>query len=132
MKKNNRSNSLLMELMLAALFFMLGTVVLVEIFAAAGKLSKRADMRNCALPEAQSLADRFWAADDGAALLTELCVAEGDGYAMDCGDFRLNVTLETESAAAGSLAIAHITAVDAQGYELAQLDSAKYIPGEAK
>lgn len=131
MKKSNRSNSLLMELMLAVLFFMLSAVVLVEIFTGAGTLSNRSDLRNRALPEIQSVADRIWAAEDAEALLDEIGAPTDEGYTVECDGFTLRVTLSSEAAGAGTMQTAYLTALDPTGYELAKVESAKYIPGEA-
>ncbi len=72
MKTGNRSNALLVELMIVIMFFMLTTSVLLEVFAKARKMSARAELLTNSLVIAQNTADRLYAADDPEKTLTEM------------------------------------------------------------
>ena len=64
MSGKNRSNVLLVEILIAVLFFMLSAVILVRVFAAARNLSVRSGVETQALAEAQNVADLMLAAED--------------------------------------------------------------------
>ena len=52
MGNRNRSNVLLVEILIAVLFFMLSATVLVQVFATARSMTRRAGVENRALTEA--------------------------------------------------------------------------------
>ena len=64
MSGKNRSNVLLVEILIAVLFFMLSATVLVRVFATAKNLSDRSGIQTQALAEAQNVADALYAAED--------------------------------------------------------------------
>ena len=64
MKTHNRSNALLVELMIVILFFMLSATILLQVFAASTNQSRNADITTRALTGAQNTADRLYAAPD--------------------------------------------------------------------
>ena len=72
MKSGNRSNALLVELLIVIMFFMLASTVLLQVFAAARSQSARAELITRTLSEAQNIADRLYAADDPEVLLSSL------------------------------------------------------------
>lgn len=64
MGNRNRSNVLLVEILIAVLFFMLSATVLVRVFVAARNMTVRAGVETQALADAQNVADTIYAADD--------------------------------------------------------------------
>ena len=71
MKNGNRSNALLVELLIVIMFFMLASTVLLQVFAAAHQQSDRSGQMISILNRAQDLMDRLYAADHPNLLLAE-------------------------------------------------------------
>ena len=69
MRSKNRSNVLLVEILIAVLFFMLSATVLVRVFVTARNMTVRSGVESSALAEAQNVADALCAADDVDALV---------------------------------------------------------------
>lgn len=69
MGSRNRSNVLLVEILIAVLFFMLSATVLVQVFATAHNMTVRAGVETRALAEAQNVAETLYAAEDPEAAL---------------------------------------------------------------
>ena len=69
MGNRNRSNVLLVEILIAVLFFMLSATVLVRVFVAARNMTVRANVETRALADAQNVADTLYAAEDPDAAL---------------------------------------------------------------
>ena len=69
---NNRSNALLVEILIAVLFFMIAATVLVRVFVTSHRLTVRAGIETVALSEAQNVADVIYAAEDIDADLREM------------------------------------------------------------
>ena len=90
MKSGNRSNALLVELLIVVMFFMLSATVLLQVFSTARSQSSRAGMLIEALNEAQNVADRLYADEDAEAALAEMGFSlqngqwsrEDNGYAI--------------------------------------------------
>lgn len=87
MRRGNRTNALVVELMIAVLFFMLASVILARVFAYAHNQGVRAQLLTQALAEAQNTADRVYAAQSLAAFLK----ADGFDEAGEPGGYRKNV-----------------------------------------
>ena len=104
MGNNNRSNVLLVEILIAVLFFMLSATVLVQVFAAAHNTTVRCGVETRALAEAQNVADALYAADDVAAALAEenFTMAHG-AWTRNDGDYTLYVEGESFATDAGEL-----------------------------
>ena len=104
MDKRNRSNVLLVEILIAILFFMLSATVLVQVFAASRNLTVRAGIETQALSQAQSVADRLCAAEDPEAALEEMGFIQYQGqWSREDENYSLLVTCETEQTEAGEL-----------------------------
>ena len=104
MSKNNRSNVLLVEILIAVLFFMLSATVLVRVFATAHSTTVKAGVETLALAEAQNVADAVYAADDPAAALEAMGYMNAHGaWTKNCGEFTLYVEGGSRPAGAGSL-----------------------------
>lgn len=130
MGKGNRMNALLVEILIAVLFFALSATVILETFVAADRLSDSAGRSSEALAEAQNWAGRIYASENAAALLEESGFrAEDGGWTMDCGEFALTVALTETEMAAGTMLSAEIRAGDGDG-TLVTLPCARYFPGE--
>lgn len=64
MKRSHTGNVLLVELLIVILFFMLGSVILVQVFGKAHEMNTYADTLAEAVLEAQSAADTLYAAGE--------------------------------------------------------------------
>ena len=71
MKVRNRSNVLLVEILIAVLFFMLSATVLVRVFVTARNMTVRSGVKSVAVAEAQNVAEAMYAADDIDQMLEE-------------------------------------------------------------
>ena len=108
--RKNGSNVLLVEILLAVLFFMLSATVLVQVFAGARSLTLRSGVETRALAEAQNVADALYAAEDPEALLEgQEFISSHGAWSRDYGDFSLYVTLETEETDAGELRVGKVS-----------------------
>ena len=93
MGNKNRSNVLLVEILIAVFFFMISATVLVRVFATSKTMTTRSGVETLALTEAQNVAETLYAADDPEASLAELSFRSSHGaWSRDYGDFTLYVT----------------------------------------
>ena len=110
MRKRNGSNVLLVEILLAVLFFMLSATVLVQVFAGSRSLTVRSGVETRALAEAQNIADALYAAEDPDALLENLEFISSHGaWSKDYGTFSVYVTLDQEETDAGVLRVGRVS-----------------------
>lgn len=92
MNSNNRSNVLLVEILIAVLFFMLSATVLAQVFVTARNLAVKSGVETRALTEAQNVAEALYAADDVDAALTALDFRSSHGvWTRAAGDYTLYV-----------------------------------------
>ena len=92
MSGKNRSNVLLVEILIALLFFMLSATILVRVFASAREMSARSGVETRALAEAQNMADLICASEDVEAALEEQGFASSHGvWTRDDGEYTLYV-----------------------------------------
>ena len=104
MGNKNRSNVLLVEILIAVLFFMLSATVLVQVFAGAHTLTRRAGAETRALAEAQNVAEALYAAEDPDAALGALGFKSAHGaWTRDYGEYTLYVESGSEATDAGTL-----------------------------
>ena len=90
MRKRNRSDLLLVEILIAVLFFMLSLTVLVQVFAASRNMTVRARAKTQAIAQAQNVADSLTGAEDPAAVLEELGFKSSHGiWTLNCGSYSL-------------------------------------------
>ena len=128
--KVNHLNVLLVEIMMAVLFFALSAVVILEVFAAANTGSMEAGILGDVLSEAKSLSERIYAAEDAEALLqAEGYAFEQGAWRIDAGDYCLLVEIETEQTGSGKMRVAEVTA-ERNGEALLTLPCSRYIAGE--
>lgn len=132
MSGGRNQRALLMEIMIAVLFFVLCASVLLQTFVAAREYSRGAGAQGAALLEAQSLANRLSASEDMAAALAAQGFEErGAAWRRDGGEFSLEVELDAEEMPAGVLHSARVRALRAENV-LVELSAARYLPGEVK
>ena len=132
MSKSRSQNVLLVEIMIAVLFFALCSTVILETFVAAREYSRRAGIQNEALVELQDLAERLYVEKE----TDRLMEAEGfepsdEGWRLEAGDYIIEVEFAQEEAPAGILNTAQLRALYGDKL-LAELPWARYIPGEAE
>ena len=103
MSGKNRSNVLLVEILIALFFFMLSATILVRVFAASRNMSVRSVVETAALASAQNTADVICAADDVDAALEAMDFDSAHGvWTKDCGEYSLYVQGGIEPAENGS------------------------------
>ena len=122
MRNKNRSNILLVEILIAVLFFMLSATVLVRVFVTARNMTVRSGVESRALAEAQNVAETLYAAEDVDATLEKLSFVSSHGtWSKDCGDYTLYVTGELQPTNAGELWTGSVSAF----YKLRNPDQAR-------
>lgn len=131
MKTANRSNALLVELLIVVIFFMLASTVLLQVFTESRNQGQRAGAINDSLAAAQNAADRLYAAgaeENGAVRVLREMGFEADaasGWYLDKEDYHLLVYLDTEDRPAGRMHLYTVTAYQAEN-ELFALPVARY------
>lgn len=132
MSKSRNQNALLVEIMIAVLFFALCSTVILETFVAAREYSRRAGIQNEALVDLQDLAERLYAEEDTNRLMeAEGFGAENEGWKLDAGEYTIEVEFAQEEAPVGTLNSALLRALYGDKI-LAELPWTRYIPGEAE
>lgn len=122
MRNRSRSNVLLVEILIAVLFFMLSATVLVRVFISARNLTVRSGVESEALAEAQNVAETLVAAEDVDATLTAMAFSSSHGtWVKDCGEYSLYVSGATEPTNAGELWSGEVSAF----YKLRNPDDAR-------
>ena len=90
MRKRNRSDLLLVEILIAVLFFMLSLTALIQVFALSRNMTVRAQTKTQALSAAQNVADSIITAGDTEKVLEEMGFTSSHGvWTRDFGDFSL-------------------------------------------
>ncbi len=132
MKRSNRGNMLLLELLAVLLLFMLASPVLLTLFGAANSRSVRAEVSAQALADAQNVSAVLYTADDAGAALEDAGAQENDGvWIAGREGYRLEIVLTEEKTAAGTLDRAEIRAVSGDE-TLFALPCARYRAEEAQ
>ena len=104
MRNRNRSNVLLVEILIAVLFFMLSATVLIRVFATARNMTVRSGVESRAIVEAQNVAEALYAAEDIEQALEQMEFRNAHGaWSRDCGDYTLYVYGSARDEAAGEL-----------------------------
>ena len=125
-------NALLVEIMIAVLFFALCSTVILETFVAAREYSHRAGIQNEALVVLQDLAEQLSVEEETDRLMeTEGFIPADAGWELDAGEYTIEVEFAQEEAPAGILNTAQLRALYGDRL-LAELPWARYIPGEAE
>lgn len=104
MKKRNQSNVLLVEILIAVLFFMLSATVLVRVFVGARNMTVRSGVESEAVSEAQNVAETLYAARDMDQALKDMGFFSSHGaWSKNCGTYTLYVKGEYSDTGAGKL-----------------------------
>lgn len=129
MNKNRSQATLLVEIMIAVLFFALCSTVIMDTFVTAREFSRRSEIEREALLAMQNLTERLYAVDDAEALLESAGFQTADGvWTLEQDEYRLELVFETEPTAAGTLEVFQLRAL--RGEQLiAELPGACYLPG---
>ena len=126
MRNANRSNALLVELLIVVLFFMLSSTVLLQVFSTARNQSTLSEKLISASNAAQSAADRLYAAKDAEMLLSEMgWTLEEDLWRLPGDAFDLTVSISREQQPFGELLRYQVRAVSG-GQTLVELPGARY------
>lgn len=122
MRKKSASNVLLVEILIAVLFFMLSATVLVRVFVGARNMTVRSGVQSAAIAEAQNVAETIYAAEDVDQLLADMEFRNSHGaWSKDCGDYTLYVVGTSEPTGAGELWSGTVSAF----YKLRNPDAAR-------
>lgn len=104
MGNRNRSNVLLVEILIAVLFFMLSATVLIQVFATARNMTRKAGVENLALVEAQNVAEVLVASDNVEAAMEKMEFRLYHGaWSRSYGDFTIYVESQENPTDAGTL-----------------------------
>ena len=97
MRSRPKSSALLMELLIVILFFMIASMILIRVFAAARLQSEKAEMITDSLSEAQNVADRLYVSEEPEILLESLGFSSQDGvWVRDSGKYRMEALIAEE------------------------------------
>lgn len=126
MRSGNRSNALLVELLIVVMFFMVSATVLLQVFSTARSQSALSDKLISASNAAQTAADRLYAAKDAESTLTEMgWTQENDLWKLPGDDFDLIVSISREQQPFGELLRYQVRAISG-GQTLVELPGARY------
>ena len=130
MAKGGRQSALLVEIVIAVLFFAMSATVILNVFATAYRQSSYAGALSLSTEEAQDLAERLYLSDDPQAMLAgEGFTQDGDVWRMSTDQYDMTVEFGSEQSDAGELRTANIVVLRA-GEMLIELPFARYIPRE--
>ena len=125
-------NALLMEILLAVLFFALSSAVILQLFVTGYDLSARADALDRAVNHARQISERLYAAENMPTALVQSDFEEENGvWRLAEQDYVLEATLEEEEMSAGRLCSANIVAY-VEGETATALSCARYFAEEAR
>ncbi len=131
MKKHSTANTLLVELLLVILFFMLCVSTLVELFGLARQKSAYARAENQAMMKVENAAALLAEdPDTGAGLQKEGFAPSEEGWLLQEELYRITAVETTEKTESGSLRTVTFSAEQKQGKELFQLPVVDFFPGE--
>lgn len=105
MKKNQRGNALLLELIIVIALFAFCAVVLSGMFATAFRINRRTDARDTALYEVQNIADRLATEEDREMVLLDCAFTDkGNGLWQKQGkEYTIEAQFRDESIGEGEL-----------------------------
>lgn len=132
MGKGNQLNTLLVEIMIAVLFFALSSTVILETFVVTRNQSRLADVYNVALMEAQNIADKLYTSDAVEQTLEQSgFTQDGNVWTYTEEVYNLRVTVTEEETAAGVLLSTEVSAVH-KDEAILTLPCSRYIPREVR
>ena len=128
MGNGRRQNALLVEIIIAVLFFALSATVILDVFATAYLQTTYADACNAAISDAQNVAARVYTGDDPETVLTaEGFVGEDNIWQREGEGYTLMVELTQTVTEAGHLRTAYVTAMRGED-AIVELPCSRYIP----
>ena len=126
MKSGNRSNALLVELLIVVMFFMLSITVLLQVFSTARSQSRRAELMTQALTSTQNVADRLYMSDDLTKELEAMGFqAQDGGWSMQVSEYTVTVTGIENEGTPGEILRLQVQAIEG-GEPLVTLPVARY------
>ncbi len=127
-----RGNMLLIELVLALLFFSISMMVILQVFTGAQTKSHNSAVLSEALAQARDIAEQLSLEDNPDTLLLEMGFTGENGLYVFSGEdgYDLTVSIKREERGAGQLVTCTLYA-QSGGKELFEFPAARYIPGEA-
>ncbi len=126
MKSGNRSNALLVELLIVVACFMWASTVPLRFFSTARSQSALSGRLTQALNAAQNLTDRLYAAPDAESALKEMGCSQEEGlWRLPGEEFDLTVAVTREEKPFGELERYRVQAVS-NGETLVDLPAARY------
>ena len=132
MGKGSQLNTLLVEILIAVLFFALSATVVLDAFVIARSQSREAYVYNIALAQAQDVADSLYVGEDAEDVLAGAGFArDGENWSRENEEFTLSVTLSEEATAAGVMRVAQVRA-ERGGKAIFALPCSRYLPEEGE
>lgn len=132
MGRSNQLNTLLVEIMIAVLFFALSSTIVLETFVVTHNQSRMAGIYDEVLMKAQNLADRIYASEDPAEMLRQEGFEQDDqGWKYTDQYYVVNISTEREYLTGGYFVDARIN-VFHNDEMLISLPCSRYFPGEVQ
>ena len=129
MNRNRNQNILLVEILIAVLFFALCAGVILETFAAAREYERRSRIETQALIDMQNITEAAYASEAVERTLEENgYVLDGSVWKLDTGDYICEMTVTREEASAGIVRSTLVKAIR-NGKTIAEIPGARYLPG---
>ena len=136
MKEGSRANALLVELLLVIFFFMIGSTILIRLFADARHKSLQARAATLSITEAQNIAELLYSQDDPQTWLARNGFTQDSETEWSRRDSKYtfyvkDVTDQSLKTEAGVVRTFTISAVG-DGQNLFTLPSSRYMPAPAE
>lgn len=129
MSKNRNQNILLIEIIIAVLFFALCSVVMLETFVAARESERISGIEMAALIEMQNISEEMYAADDAESFISGRGFEYADGvWTFDAEEYVLEADINNEVTMAGKIVEFNIRALR-NDEMIAELPGSRYMPG---
>ena len=133
MKQRSRANALLIELVLVIFFFMLGSTVLVRLFADARHRTIQARATNVSMAAAQNVAEELYGAEDPEEWLAANGFAAAEAadktWTLADKEYTLYVTETSEETKGGTIRTFTVSSTG-DGKQLFTFPSTRYLPKE--
>lgn len=129
MNKSRNQNVLLVEIMIAVLFFMLCSGVLLETFMAAREYERRSFMETEALIDMQSISEKMYASENAEDVLRDSGFMQEDGkWLLEMGEYMFEAEIGEEMTEAGFVRNTVIRTLR-DGQTVMEIPGARYLPG---
>lgn len=107
-----RSNALLVELLIVIMFFMLASTLLMEVYAKSHSLSMKAEAIAEAVVDVQNVADSLYLSEEPDQLLASMGFVEQDGvYVLPRDSYEMRVTVGEEALATGTMHLREVQVI---------------------